>query len=269
MTPHDDRADERDGGPDHDAARAGLRPHGVSSPVGLPPSVPDRPRAARAAKPRLAHDARVVAGAGRARRRRRRRAPARGSRSRARRPSRARAGRPPRARARRRRCSPPRAATQSSSRARLPGRSGQAREQHQRGGRPRSRGGARSTRAGPRRRCRRRGSRPSCPDAAGAHLPAEQRGDADRAGALDDELGALHQHDHRLGGLVLADHHDVVGPAVEQPQRQLARPLDRDPVGDRQRRGWRAPARRAAATPGTARTPRPARRRPRPPAART
>ena len=54
------------------------------------------------------------------------------------------------------------------------------------------------------------------PDARGAHLAAEQRRDADRAGALDDELRALHQHDHRLGGLVLADDHDVVRPALEQ-----------------------------------------------------
>ena len=64
----------------------------------------------------------------------------------------------------------------------------------------------------------------------GAHLAAEQRGDADRAGALDDELAALHQHDHRLGGLVLADDHDVVGVArraaasVSSPGRLTAMP---------------------------------------------
>ena len=54
-------------------------------------------------------------------------------------------------------------------------------------------------------------------------LPAEQRGDADRAGALDDELAALHQQHHRLGGLVLAHDRHVVDPLVEQQPRQLAR----------------------------------------------
>ena len=65
-------------------------------------------------------------------------------------------------------------------------------------------------------------------------LTAEQRGDADRAGALDHELGALHQQHHRLGGLVLPCQGHLVDPLLEQRRRQLTRRLDRDPVGDRQ-----------------------------------
>ena len=100
------------------------------------------------------------------------------------------------------------------------------------------------------------------PAAVGFDLPAEQRGHADRAGALDDELAALHQQRHRLGGR---------RPRRRPPgrrascsssaQRQLARALDRDAVGDRQRRVDRHRLAAPAATPGTARTPRPARRR--------
>ena len=67
-------------------------------------------------------------------------------------------------------------------------------------------------------------------------VAAEQRGDADRARALDHELAALHQQHHRLGGLVLAHRDDVVDPLREQLHGQLARPLDRDAVGDRDRR---------------------------------
>ena len=43
----------------------------------------------------------------------------------------------------------------------------------------------------------------------GLDLAAEQRGDADRARALDDELAALEQQRHRLGGLVLPHDGDL------------------------------------------------------------
>ena len=58
-------------------------------------------------------------------------------------------------------------------------------------------------------------------------------------------------------------------PTADQRQRQLARPLDGDPVGDRQRRLDGDRMRRPRARPGTERTSRPARRSPRPPAAAT
>ena len=47
--------------------------------------------------------------------------------------------------------------------------------------------------------------------AGGLDLAAQQRGDADRARALDHELAALEQERHRLGGRVLADDHELVG----------------------------------------------------------
>src|SRR5258707_533984 len=58
---------------------------------------------------------------------------------------------------------------------------------------------------------------------------------ADGAGTPHDELAALHEQHHRLGDLVLADRDDVVEPPLHEAERQLAGPLDRDPVGDRQR----------------------------------
>ena len=91
----------------------------------------------------------------------------------------------------------------------------------------------------------------------------EQRRDADRPRPLDDELRALHQQHHRLGGVLLADDDDVVDPALDQRQRQLARALDRDAVGDRRRRRRPRAGRRPRAPPGTARRPRSGRRRPR------
>jgi hypothetical protein len=60
-----------------------------------------------------------------------------------------------------------------------------------------------------------------------------QRGHAHRAGALHDELRALDQEDHRLGGLVVTDRHHFVEPALDERQRQLAGLLDGDPVADR------------------------------------
>ena len=61
----------------------------------------------------------------------------------------------------------------------------------------------------------------------------EQRGDPDRAGSLDDQLGALEQHHHRLGDVVLADDDELVDPRLHERQHQSAGTLDRDPVGER------------------------------------
>jgi hypothetical protein len=81
--------------------------------------------------------------------------------------------------------------------------------------------------------------------AGGLDERGEQRRDADRAGSLDDELRALHQDHHRLGRVLLADHHDLVDPARDQRQREIAGPFDGDPVGDRRGRvdGDRRPGR--------------------------
>ena len=57
----------------------------------------------------------------------------------------------------------------------------------------------------------------------GAHAPRQQRGHADRPGALDDELRPLEQHDHRLGDLLLADDHDVVDPALDERRASARR----------------------------------------------
>ncbi len=67
-------------------------------------------------------------------------------------------------------------------------------------------------------------------------MACQQRRDANRAGALDDQLGPLEEEHHRLGDLVLADQHDPVDPVADQRQRQLPGTLDGDPVGDRQGR---------------------------------
>ena len=164
----------------------------------------------------------------------RRRARARGSRARARPPSRARGGRTPRARARRRRRCRPRSATQASSSASSPGRSGTRREHDEPPARQRLvAAGDREQEAGVdvaagqdrHRRAARRGR----------DRAAQQRGDADRAGALDDELAALEQHHHRLGGVLVLD--DDLPPRATRPQqreRELAGLLDGDAVRDRE-----------------------------------
>ena len=79
--------------------------------------------------------------------------------------------------------------------------------------------------------CRRRARRSP---ARAADLPGEQRRDADRARALDDELRALEQQHDRLADLLVRDRDDV----VEQIRRGAASCsspgcFDRDPVGDR------------------------------------
>ena len=124
-------------------------------------------------------------------------------------------------------------ATQPSSPARAPGRSATRVSRTSR--RPTSVSWRRrSTRAAPGRRCRPREPRPSSPSAR-TDLAAEQRRHPDRAGALDDELAALHQQHHRLGGLVLAHDRHARRPTARAAARQLPRRLYRDPVGDRQR----------------------------------
>ena len=54
-------------------------------------------------------------------------------------------------------------------------------------------------------------------------LPGEQRRDADRACALDDELRALEQQHDRLADLLVRDGDQVVEHVVEDAHRQLAR----------------------------------------------
>ncbi len=68
----------------------------------------------------------------------------------------------------------------------------------------------------------------------GVRRAGQERGDPDGARSLDDELGLLHQHHHRLGDVVLGDDDDVVDPLRDEAKRELAWPLDRDAVRDRQ-----------------------------------
>ena len=63
--------------------------------------------------------------------------------------------------------------------------------------------------------------------------PPAKRGHADGTGALDHQLRALEQQHDRLGDRVLVDGHQLVEQALEQRRRDLARLLDRDPVGER------------------------------------
>ena len=62
---------------------------------------------------------------------------------------------------------------------------------------------------------------------------AHQRGHADGAGALDVQLGALHEVHHRVGDRVLVDRHDVVDPLLDQRSGDDAGHLDGDAVGER------------------------------------
>ncbi len=72
-----------------------------------------------------------------------------------------------------------------------------------------------------------RGQQPGVDVAAGEHDDGgalarrpddalQQRGDADRAGALDDELGPLQQPHDRLGDLLVADHAQLVDESLDQ-----------------------------------------------------
>ena len=102
------------------------------------------------------------------------------------------------------------------------------------------------------------------------HAPLHQRRHGHRAGALDHQLGALEQHHHRLGHLVVGDRDDLVHVALHQRQREVAGPLDGDPVADRVGRARADRPVRPPASRCRARTPPPARpRRARPGATRS
>ena len=66
--------------------------------------------------------------------------------------------------------------------------------------------------------------------------PVQQRGEPDRAGALDEQLLALEAEDERVRDLLVRDLDDVVERPVEDRAGQLAARLDRDPVRDRETR---------------------------------
>ena len=68
---------------------------------------------------------------------------------------------------------------------------------------------------------------------AGARL---QRRHSDRAGALDVELGPLHERHHRVGDGVLGDGDDLVDPSFDQRPGDDAGSLDGDAVGERRHR---------------------------------
>ena len=70
------------------------------------------------------------------------------------------------------------------------------------------------------------------PVAAGCDSARQERGDADRAGSFDEQLGPFHQQHHRVGDGVLLDDDDVVEPLLDEWSGELARSLDRDPVGE-------------------------------------
>ena len=75
------------------------------------------------------------------------------------------------------------------------------------------------------------------PPSAALHLPAEQRRHADRAGALDDQLARSISTTIASAVSSSLDDDDAVRVAREQLERELARALHRDPVGDREHRG--------------------------------
>ena len=64
-------------------------------------------------------------------------------------------------------------------------------------------------------------------------LLRHQRGDAHRTGALDEQLGPLHQQHHRVGDRVLLDDDHIVEPVFDERAGDLARPFHRDPIGQR------------------------------------
>ena len=87
----------------------------------------------------------------------------------------------------------PASPTSASSRASAPGPVGHAREDDAGAAPPRSRGGGRPCASSPASTLPPREHATVVPSARRATRPAEQRGDADGAGALDDELGLLEQ----------------------------------------------------------------------------
>ena len=185
----------------------------------------------------LGEDAGLVAGVARSRRGPRARGRARASRGRARPRSRGRAARRPRARAGPRSGSR-RSRRRASAAARAsPGGRGTRVSSTSAAARLGLVAAGDLVRAGRRRRCRPRGPRPSCRRAAGAACAAEQRGDADRAGALDDELGLLHAAAPSPRRSRPRRRRRRRRPSGAERERQPAGLLDRDAVGDRQPRG--------------------------------
>ena len=78
-----------------------------------------------------------------------------------------------------------------------------------------------------------------------SHDTVEQGGNADCAGTLDVQLGALHQQHHRVGDGILRDRHHVVEPPIDQRAGDRPGVLDGDAVGeggDGARRGVSPPA---------------------------
>ncbi len=67
----------------------------------------------------------------------------------------------------------------------------------------------------------------------GLDLAAERRGEAGRAGGLDDQLAALHEQQYGRGNLVVADRDHVVDVLEYLGDGLLARVADRDAVGYR------------------------------------
>ena len=92
-------------------------------------------------------------------------------------------------------------------------------------------------------------------------VAAEQRGDADRARALDHELLALQEQRDGLDDLLVGDRHHLVHVPLDEREGQLAGALDRDAVGDRLRARDRPRSARADAIARTPRSRSPARRR--------
>ena len=67
-----------------------------------------------------------------------------------------------------------------------------------------------------------------------SRLPRQQRGEADCACALDEELLPFEAEHERVRDLLVRDLHDVVQGPVEDRAGELAARLHRDPVGDRE-----------------------------------
>ena len=65
-----------------------------------------------------------------------------------------------------------------------------------------------------------------------AHLALHDGGDSDGAGRLDDEFGALEQHEHGLRDVVLLDRDDFVDGVADDREVESARSCDGDAVGD-------------------------------------
>ena len=107
----------------------------------------------------------------------------------------------------------------------------------------------------------------SHPSGAGCSSRRE-RGHPDGAGALDHELRLGEQRGHRVADLVLGDHRDLVEPALDQRQRQLAGRLTAIPSAT-VAVGFTVTGSPSPARPDRTRRPRPGRLRPLPRAAAT